>query len=1073
MNVEIALLGEWRIRAGRSRVVLPSKKAQALVAYLALSPGRRHEREHLQGLLWGEAPRERAQANLRQTLLVLRSALPEAARSVLVTEGTALALDDARASVDVARLEAEAASASRETLESVTALCKGPLLDGFTLDEPSFDDWLRTARARIGAIAMRALERLAELQETDGAVERSIETLQHVLRFDAAREDVHRRIMRLYAAQGRGGEARRQFRICTEALKRELDVDPEESTRRLFDELQRVSPRTATRRDASIDSRRAAPRAPMIGRVTELDRLVDAFVDAWAQAPLLGVVSGDAGVGKTRLLEAVAERAGARGGRVVWGHAFDSEQALPFALWSDLLRREADLSGHDRWSALSADARAELERLLPGRRGPKPRSPPEAHEVLGLFEAFSLMVSSAARAAPLLIVLEDIHWADAMSVRLLSFLARRAGPRVALLASLRPGETGRGSLLAGSLQEIHRAQRRVDVVLEPLSRDETLTLARTLAGGARVVDRAFEPIWILSEGNPLVVVEAVRGLRGGSVASEVAPLPVPERIRSLIADHAARLPRLAQDILSTASVIGREFDFDWLSAACDADEREVARTLEDLVAMRFLETHGERLSFAHDRIREVLFDGLLPPRRRLLHRAVAVALERTSAGRLDEVSGILGHHYARAGDASASVVHLTAFADRCLERYGLEEALAALDEALTQANRLLPERGDAPSIEIANRRAQCLFSLGRFTEMEPALALGQASVDRLDAPFQAAPFYAWRAVAQCYVGDGRRALEHGERALCEAERCGDVLTAGSVHMVLAHNAFHLGQFRRGVEHGLEAIARLEDIHGAARDLTSAWMHLGRNRMALGEWRRGLDAYRRAGAIAESSGTAAMRSQITAATGLIHLVVGDAGQAAALCARAVQLAPDPFSRVWASWATARVGAALGRTDDEASAAALDVLEEAERVATSSGPRGWTALIKVALAEVYLAKGDAGRARATAGEALAGYRETGDPLGRGWALRILALSEHALGEARAARTRLDEAVTVFGAIEARTEVAWTTFRCGLLELEAGDRRRARKLLDDSVRLFSDLDLELPASLAAESAKVVSAD
>jgi Tfp pilus assembly protein PilF len=132
-----------------------------------------------------------------------------------------------------------------------------------------------------------------------------------------------------------------------------------------------------------------------------------------------------------------------------------------------------------------------------------------------------------------------------------------------------------------------------------------------------------------------------------------------------------------------------------------------------------------------------------------------------------------------------------------------------------------------------------------------------------------------------------------------------------------------------------------------------------------------------------------------------------------------------------------------------------------------------LIKVALAEVYLAKGDAGRARATAGEALAEYRETGDPLGRGWALRILALSEHALGEARAARTRLDQAVTVFGAIEARTEVAWTTFRCGLLELEAGDRRRARKLLDDSVRLFSDLDLELPASLAAESAKVVSAD
>jgi tetratricopeptide (TPR) repeat protein len=979
--------------------------------------------------------------------------------SAIVRDGTTLALDRARAQVDVAELEAGASEDTPRALEAVVDLYEGPLLHGFTLDEPAFDDWLRVERARVHDVALRAFERLAELLEAAGERERALGALQRLLRVDPAREDVHRRVMRLHAAAGRRAEGLRQYAACIEALKRELDVEPDEETRRLAAALRQE--------DAPAAPRPAPHRSPMIGRDADLDRVL---AEAGSGAGKVVLVTGEAGVGKTRLLEAVMDATVSRGARVLLGHAIESEQVLPFALWSDLLRAHPDLASDAPWTALSPYDRREIERILPGRRDAGRPAPPDAHEAFALFDAMHRLLTAEASRAPLVVVLEDLHWADAQSLRLVSFLARRAqaGSRMALVASLRSEEVDRTSFVEAILAELDRADRRADVPLRPLDRTATEALARSLAPAR--LEGMSGPLWSLSEGNPLALVEAVRGLEGGAPAPDLARVPVPLRIRSLVEGRAARLPPLARDILATAAVVGADFDFDLLRAARIAEDEALAGALDLLVDRRFLRVTAGRFDFTHDRVREAIREMLLPHRLEHLHRRVAAALERAFAGDLGSVAGRLGHHHARAGNTAASITHRLALADRCIARYGLDEALAALEEAGAQVARLPPQEQGAPSIEIAIRRAQCLFSLGRFEEIVPAMEPLDAAADRVDVPALRMAFHAWQAAALCYAGEEgarERSMAHGERALEEAQRC-DAVTAGAAHMILAHGAFHAGAFRRSVSHAREALARLDGTPGGERWAIEARLHLARSAMTLGDWRQALDVYARTIEDAGRAGAIAQRSLATAATAFIHCALGDGEKAMAMTAEATKLAPDPFSRVLAAWVAARIGAWLERAHESPCAEAIDVLERAIAGTEGVPPRGWTALVRVGLAEAYLARGEADRARTTALLALEEHRRAGDRLAAGWALAALALSERALARTARARALLEEAIALFASLEAPMEVAWTTLRLGLVLLECGDAGDAHRRFDEAARRFRALDLEAPARLAADLAR-----
>jgi DNA-binding SARP family transcriptional activator/pimeloyl-ACP methyl ester carboxylesterase len=215
------------------------RKAQALLAYLALRPGLARSRDSLAALLWSGTTDQHARHNLRQTLFALRQVAPDP----FIAEGELIGLQAGTVEVDVAAFERGVAQETRDALREATSLYRGELLDGFRVDEAPFDDWLAAERQRLRELGLNALEKLLAMDLAAGSPERAVETGLRLLALDPLRESAHRALMELYARQGRRTAALRQYQRCAESLRRELGVEPEAATTRRFREIQSEAPR--------------------------------------------------------------------------------------------------------------------------------------------------------------------------------------------------------------------------------------------------------------------------------------------------------------------------------------------------------------------------------------------------------------------------------------------------------------------------------------------------------------------------------------------------------------------------------------------------------------------------------------------------------------------------------------------------------------------------------------------------------------------------------------------------------------------------------------------------------------
>ncbi|MGH2625100.1 MAG: AfsR/SARP family transcriptional regulator, partial [Anaerolineales bacterium] len=242
-RLALSLLGgfEARIDLGPPLLV-PTKKAQALLAYLALPPGRTHPRDKLAALLWGDTPSGPARNALRQTLFILRKALGGAEPATLHVTGDAIALAPAVVQTDVEAFERAVAEGTPSSLGQTVDLYRGDLLAGLTVVEPAFEDWLMAERERLRELALEALARLLAHQRAVGATADAVQSALRLLALDPLQEAVHRTLMRLYAQLGRRDAALRQYQECVEVLQRELGVEPEPETKTLYQEILRQRP---------------------------------------------------------------------------------------------------------------------------------------------------------------------------------------------------------------------------------------------------------------------------------------------------------------------------------------------------------------------------------------------------------------------------------------------------------------------------------------------------------------------------------------------------------------------------------------------------------------------------------------------------------------------------------------------------------------------------------------------------------------------------------------------------------------------------------------------------------------
>jgi TolB-like protein/regulator of sirC expression with transglutaminase-like and TPR domain len=262
-GLELDLLGGFELRrADGARPALSSKKARALLAFLALSPERSVSRDKVAALLWPDSGDEQARTSLRQTLSVLRRALPDPEGRIVRSSAEGLGVDPARLGVDVTAFEAGIAEAGRADLERAVGAYRGPLMDGLEVRAEPFEEWLRSERARLSDLAARALESLMELYGRDGESDRALSMARELLRLDPLREDIHRAAMGLLQKQKRWNDALRQYDQLQAVLRAELDIAPQQQTQALYEEILRQRDAVERHRGQRSAEGRTARKAP-------------------------------------------------------------------------------------------------------------------------------------------------------------------------------------------------------------------------------------------------------------------------------------------------------------------------------------------------------------------------------------------------------------------------------------------------------------------------------------------------------------------------------------------------------------------------------------------------------------------------------------------------------------------------------------------------------------------------------------------------------------------------------------------------------------------------------------------
>jgi DNA-binding SARP family transcriptional activator len=255
-SLRLELLGDLLIRSADGDIVnIAAKKSQALLAYLAMKPSHRVSREKIAALLWSSTGPDQARQSLRQTLSTVRRELATLApqQRVLLEENDLLGVD-ASVSCDVAEFEALVAKGTEDSMAHAIDLYRGDFLDGFTINEERFDQFVLGERDRLHRLALRAHFQLAELQSKRGAIDEAIGTAQRSLRIDILQEPVHRQLMRLYLQSGDVVEALQQYETCAKVLKRELRIEPDTETKTLHRDIVQLRARTAA--GAGEDDRR-------------------------------------------------------------------------------------------------------------------------------------------------------------------------------------------------------------------------------------------------------------------------------------------------------------------------------------------------------------------------------------------------------------------------------------------------------------------------------------------------------------------------------------------------------------------------------------------------------------------------------------------------------------------------------------------------------------------------------------------------------------------------------------------------------------------------------------------------
>ena len=701
-TLHIHLLGDFLLVSGDSPVTTVNvPRLQSLLAYLVLHRTAPQARSHLAFLLWPDSTDAQAHVNLRKVLHQLRQALPSTDHflhadrqslhwqpSRLDASWTLDVLDFEQAMAQVEQAEqAQDTIAIRQAFEKAVDLYRGDLLPS------SYDEWILPERDRLRQLFFQAAERLIELLEQERAYDTAIKVAQGLLRHDPLHEATYRHLMRFYALRGDRAAALRIYHTCATTLERELGVEPSEATRRLYESLMQMN---ASAPPKAVSPASRGTEAPLVGRTLEWGHLQAAWRRAVDGHPHMLILSGEAGIGKTRLAEEMVAWVSRQGMATASAYCYAAEGRLAYAPVAAWLRAETTQTGlatlADVWLTEVARLRPDLFTKRPGLPRPAPMT--EGWQRQHLFEALARALLSARQ--PLLLLLDDLQWCDNETLEWVQYLLRfKPRVRLLLIGTVRSEETLPGHPLVSFLSMLQRDGLVTEIALGPLNTTETASLAEHIAGRQLDPDQT-SGLYHETEGNPLFVVEMVRARtleeHTGKQRAEKKPLPLltlpastlPPTVQTILATRLAHLSPLAREVASVAAVIGREFPFTVLARASTEDEDALVRGLDELWQRRIVrEQGGDAYDFSHDKLREQAYTALSTAHRRLLHRRVAESLAEVYATDLDSVSRQIAAHYERAGLPEQAIPYYQRAGEVASRIYANAEAVTAFQQAIT------------------------------------------------------------------------------------------------------------------------------------------------------------------------------------------------------------------------------------------------------------------------------------------------------------------------------------------------------------------------------------------------------
>jgi DNA-binding SARP family transcriptional activator len=860
--VQFRLLGPLEAQDGERRVELGRPKQRVLLAVLLVHANQVVSLDRLVEELWGEQPPPQAAASLQTYVSNLRRALepgrPARAPSrVLVSQPPGYRLVVGAGDLDAARfaalaeeghrlLEASRPAAAARVLREGLGLWRGPAL-AEVADEP----FAVAERNRLEELRVAALEDRLAADLDLGRHAAAVTELEELAGRYPFRERLHGLLMLALYRSGRQAEALQAFADARRALADELGIDPGRWLRELETGILRQdpgldwtpppaepgSPPGETGGPAGEAGRVLAASVPrssqtadeLVGRDDPLAALDGVLAGARGGRGRVVLVAGEPGIGKTRLAEEAARRAAAAGMGVAWGRCHEGDGAPALWPWAQVARQLSVGLAPGQLAATLGPSAAWLGPLLPELAEPSPPAGPPPIADLGaarfqLNQAVAGLLRRLAEARPLLIVVDDLHWADVPSLSLLAFLAAELqDARLAVVCTYRDVEVLAGQPLADTLGALAREPVVERIPLGGLERSDVARLIGRTIGG-RPTEPLVDAVADRCGGNPFFITELLRLLQSerrlaAPDAAAAARHDIPVGVRDVLRRRLARLPAQTSTVLMVAAVAGRGFGLDLIEAVTGLDDEPALDAAEAAVLAGLViedDRAAGRYRFAHALVRETIYEDISRARRARLHARVVDALV-AARGAEPEPAAEMAYHCWQAAPvigAGRALPHLLRAGEQAIAQLAYEAADEQFERALELAGQLpaSPQAAEQ-EIHIAARLGTVRLVMRGYADPDAAQALARARS------------LAVRAGRPGEPGEGRWALfvshllrlelgpagEFGAElvALGSERNDPDLLSAG--HWQVGTVALHRGDLQEAQHHLERALAASRDI----------------------------------------------------------------------------------------------------------------------------------------------------------------------------------------------------------------------------------------------------------------------